>query len=222
VVKKDGVIIVNKPHLIKIFPLFYQKCLSSQLKKAKYLTLASLIALLQIHKQVSIERLATAWSYPLLFESRRRSFQRFLKLANLRIKNLWFPIVKYILSSNFNKQKVFVLAIDRAQWRLNNLFVISLSWEQRAIPLYWQILSKKCCSNIQEQKALIRPILRLLKDYEIMILGDRDFGSFKLAKWLWDKKINFVLRVKQERYIQSEGQEYQHLSEIGLIPGIWF
>ena len=114
--------------------------MSSQLKKAKYLTLASLIALLQIHKQVSIERLATAWSYPLLFESRRRSFQRFIKLGNLRIKNLWFPIVEYILSSNFNKQKVLVLAIDRTQWRLNNLFVISLSWDQRAIPLYWHIL----------------------------------------------------------------------------------
>jgi hypothetical protein len=117
---------------------------------------------------------------------------------------------------------VFVLAIDRTQWRLNNLFVISLSWEQRAIPLYWQILSKRGCSNIQEQQALIRPILRLLKNYEIMILGDRDFGSVKLAKWLRDKKSKFVLRVKQERYIQSEGQEYQHLSELGLIPGIWF
>jgi hypothetical protein len=154
VVKKDGVIMVNKLHLIKIFPLFYQKCLSSQLKKAKYLTLASLIALLQIHKQVSIERLATAWSYPLLFESRRRRFQRFIKLGNIRIKNLWFAIVEYILSSNFNKQKVLILAIDRTQWRLNNLFVISLSWEQRSILLYWQILSKKGCSKIQEQQAL--------------------------------------------------------------------
>jgi len=55
-----------------------------------------------------------------------------------------------------------------------------------------------------------------------MILVDRDFGSVKLAKWLSEKKIKLVLRVKQERYIQSEGQEYQHLYELGLIPGIWF
>ena len=88
-VKKDGVIIVSLPHLRKMFPLFYQKCLSSQLKKAEYLTLGIIVSLLQIHKQVSIERLATVWSYPVLFESRRRSFQRFLKLGNLRIENLF-------------------------------------------------------------------------------------------------------------------------------------
>jgi hypothetical protein len=50
----------------------------------------------------------------------------------------------------------------------------------------------------------------------------REFGSVKLAKWLTDKGIKFVLRVKQERYIQSEGQEYQQLHELGLIPGMGF
>jgi hypothetical protein len=69
---------------------------------------------------------------------------------------------------------------------------------------------------------LLQPVPRLLKDYEIILLGDREFGSVKLAKWLTDKGIKFVLRLKQERYIQSEGQEYQQLHELGLIPGIGF
>jgi hypothetical protein len=49
-----------------------------------------------------------------------------------------------------------------------------------------------------------------------------EFGSVKLAKWLTDKGIKFVLRVKQECYIQSEGQEDQQLHELGLIPGLGF
>ena len=69
--------------------------------------------------------------------------------------------------------------LHRTQWRLNNLFVVSLIWEQRAIPLYWQLLSKRGCNNIQEQQALLQPVLRLLKDYEIILLGDREFGSVK-------------------------------------------
>jgi len=115
-----------------------------------------------------------------------------------------------------------IVALDRTQWRLNNLFVVSLIWNQRAIPLYWQLLSKRGCSNIQEQQALLQPVLRLLKDYQIILLGDKKLGSVKLAKWLTDKGIKFVLRVKQERYIQSEWQEYQQLHELGLIPGIGF
>ena len=96
-----------------MLPLFYQKCLSSQLKKTEYLTLAIVVCLLQIHKQVSIERLATVWSYPILFESRRRNLQRFLKLPVRRIETLWFPLLEYILRTAFKNQQVLILAIDR-------------------------------------------------------------------------------------------------------------
>ena len=51
-----------------------------------------------------------------------------------------------------------------------------------------------------------------------MILGDREFGSVKLARWLCEKKVRFVLRVKQGRYIQEEGEEFKRLSECGLVP----
>ena len=82
-----------------------------------------------------------------------------------------------------------MVAIDRTQWRDKNIFVISLIWEHRSLPLYWQILSKKGSSNLQEQQLLIRPILRLLKKYQIVILGDREFGSVKLARWLCEKNV---------------------------------
>lgn len=205
-----------------MLPLFYQNCLSSQLKKTEYLTLVIVVCLLQIHKQVSIERLATVWSYPVLFESRRRNLQRFFKLPVLRIETLWFPLVKYILNTAFKNQSVLMLAIDRTQWRHNNLFFISLIWSQRAIPLYWEILPKRGSTNLQEQQNLITPVLDLLQDYQIIILGDREFGSVKLAQWLCDVSVKFVLRVKQERYIQSEKSEYQRLSELGLMPGAGF
>jgi hypothetical protein len=50
----------------------------------------------------------------------------------------------------------------------------------------------------------------------------REFGSVKLAQWLCDLSVKFVLRVKQERYIQFEKSEYQHLSDLGLMPGTSF
>ena len=104
-------------------------------------TLTILVFLLQTHKQVSIEALATLMPYPILFESRRRGIQRFLKLPILKIENLWFPLVKYILRTQFPQKKELKVAVDRTQWRDKNIFVISLIWEQRALPLYWQILS---------------------------------------------------------------------------------
>jgi len=154
-----------------MLPLFYQKCLSSQLKKTEYLTLAIVVCLLQIHKQVSIERLATVWSYPILFESRRRNLQRFFKLPVIRIETLWFPLIEYILRTAFKNQQVLILAIDSTQWRQNNLFFISLIWSQRAIPLYWEILPSIGSSNLQEQQNLITPVLSVLEGYKIILLG---------------------------------------------------
>jgi hypothetical protein len=45
-----------------------------------------------------------------------------------------------------------------------------------------------------------------------------EFGSVKRASWLCEKNIRFVLRVKQGRYIQEEGEEFKRLSECDLVP----
>jgi len=221
-VEKNGVAIVNKPPLLKMLPTFYQICWEHQLKQTQYLTLQILVFLLQAHKHVSIERLATVMPYPVLFESRRRGIQRFLMLPILNVETLWFPIIKYIVRTYIKSTKVLTLTIDRTQWRDKNIFVISLIWEQRAIPVFWQILPKRGSSNLSEQQRLISPALSLFKKYKIIILGDREFGSVKLAKWLCERKVKFALRVKQERYIKEEGQDYRRLSDLGLIPGTGF
>jgi hypothetical protein len=87
--------------------------------------------------------------------------------------------------------------------------------------LYWQILPKKGCRNIGEQKKLIRPILPLLNKYKFLLIGDREFGSVKLAKWLGEKNVRFVLRIQKGRYIE-EGENFKRLSDLGLMPGTSF
>ncbi len=108
--------------------------------------------------------------------------------------------------------------------------MLSIIWEKRSIPLYWRLLDKKGSSNISEQEALLAPVLELLSDYEVIVLGDslrdsfasREFGSVKLAYWLCQKQVKFILRVKQGRYIQSENSDYVRLSDFGLLPGTSF
>jgi hypothetical protein len=84
-----------------MFPQFYQNHLEKQLKPTQYHTLKSLVYILQSHKQVSIELLASFWPYSIQFESRRRSLQRFLQLDCFKIESLWFPLVKEILKAKF-------------------------------------------------------------------------------------------------------------------------
>lgn len=98
--------------------------------------------------------------------------------------------------------KRLIFAIDRTQWREQNVFIISLIEERRAIPVYWLILQKRGCSNLREQKVLIRPVLQLFKGYRLLVLADREFHRIKLAHWLHSKGIDFVLRQQESTYIQ--------------------
>jgi hypothetical protein len=62
----------------------------------------------------------------------------------------------------------------------------------------------------------------LLSDYEVIVLGDREFGSVKLASWLSSMDVKFIIRVKQGRYILGENSDYIRLSDLGLLPGTSF
>ena len=79
--------------------------------------------------------------------------------------------------------------------------MISLAWKKRAIPLYWKILIHKGVSNLTEQEAVIRPVLRLLKGQKIMMTGYREFYSIFLSHWFKKYQmpdIYFVLRQKNQ------------------------
>ena len=203
-----------------MLPEFYLTYLKSQLSASQLLTLEMLVWLLQFHKQVRIERLAACLPLPVLYESRRRHIQRFLILPQLSIPLLWFPLIKRILLTQIKLGTQVIVALDRTQWKENNLFVVSVIWEKRAIPVFWQFLENQGSSNLAKQQALLRPVLRLLKGYEIVVIGDREFRSVELAYWLKQKKVYFALRQKQGNYIKMKGQKYQKLSELGLAPGM--
>jgi len=178
-----------------MLPLSYQTHLKSQLNRADYLLLTLLVNLLQSIRQVKLESLATALPFPITFESRRKKIQRFLSLPHLTLETIWFPILQTWLLTNFEPQQVFYIAIDRTKWGRINLLMISLIWDRRALPIYWELLPKQGNSNLDAQTAAITKILRLFKDYKVVVLGDREFCSVKLGSWLAEQQVYFCLRL---------------------------
>ncbi|GAX34774.1 transposase [Nodularia sp. NIES-3585] len=221
-VKKDRSDIVNKTYLMKMIPLFYQKHLKSQLSLAEYLFLQILVNILQSIKNVNLERLANGIPLPIKFESRRKRIQRFLSLPNLTIEKIWFPIIKEWLSIYFTKGKIIYVAIDRTNWSRINLFMVSVIWDKRAFPIYFKLLPKLGSSNIDEQQKLLSQVMPLFHNYKICVLGDREFCSVKLAKYLQSLGVYFCLRLKKNEFVEVEKDIFQELNSLGLEPGVSF
>ena len=71
--------------------------------------------------------------------------------------------------------------------------MISIIYKNRAIPVYFELLSKLVSSNLSEQKKLISNIIGLFDNYQVVVLGDREFCSVKLDQWLDTQRCSAVL-----------------------------
>ncbi len=109
----------------------HQSQIEKHLTQSQILTLQLLIWLLQVHKQVKIEKLASCLPIPILYESRRKKIQRFLVLSSLSLPIFWFPIIKSIVEKKFKSGERLILVLDRSQWEDNNVFMISVIWRKR-------------------------------------------------------------------------------------------
>jgi len=202
-----------------MLPTFYQTHLQKQLTHAQFMLLTILLNVIQSEKQVRLERLARVFPYPITTESRRRKLQRFLDLPQLTITLIWFPLITYWLTTYCSVGQSLSIAIDRSQWGCINLFTIALIWQKRAIPLYWCLLPKLGNSNLSEQTLALQQVLPLLKEYKVILLGDREFGSVDLGNWLKAMGVSFCLRLKKNHCVETENLIWQRLDQLGVVPG---
>jgi hypothetical protein len=198
----------------------YQTLIRPYLSESQYLTLEILVWLLQTYKTCKLERLAASYPLPILYESRRKHLQRFLNSRALSVTLIWLPLIKQIITSKIPKSKRLIIALDRTHWQDNNLLMVSVIWKQRALPIYWIFIKAKGSSNLREQMAVLRPVFKLLKQYQLVIIGDREFRGVQLAYWLKRQKVQFVLRVQESSYVKIRGQESQKISDLELYPGM--
>lgn len=95
----------------------------------------------------------------------------------------------------------------------------SIVWKGRAIPLYWQRLETLGNSHYDEQTAFLVIALPRLADYRVVVLGDREFCSVDLARWLGQQGHAFCLRQKKSTYVLIADKPWLKLSGLGLVPG---
>ncbi len=202
-----------------MLPQFYQTHLQKYLSESQLITLKLLVWLLQSQKQVKIERLAATLPLPIQQNSRRRHIQRFLKLTRLSVVLVWFTLIKEIITQRIPKAKRLIIALDRTAWQENNILIASAIYKKRAFPIFWILLSKKGASNLREQQIVLRPVIKLFKAHQIVIVGDREFHSVDLAEWIDRQGVKFVLRQKKDTNFRLRRRKFNSLSSVQIAPG---
>lgn len=85
----------------------------------------------------------------------------FYLLVPTSILALWFPIIREVISRQIKVGTQLIIALNRTQWKENNVLMVSVIYQKRAFPIFWTLLYKKEAGNLVEQKQVLRPVIRL-------------------------------------------------------------
>ena len=80
--------------------------------------------------------------------------------------------------------------------------MVTIVWGTHALPLYWDLLNHEGNSSLLTQKRLLKIALKVLNPYPVLVIGDREFHSPKLAQWLDERGVAFALRQKKDLHFQ--------------------
>ena len=211
--------------------LIYHTHLQEYLSPEQIVFIEMLLRVIQVFKEIKIEKLAGRIPLPIKFESRRKAIQRFLLERALDISLLWLPIIKQIVDRKMSKpkhrtkkkdrveRKTIYLAMDRTQWQEHNILMVAIIIDKRALPIYWEFLDKKGCSNLAEQQQVLRPVFKLFSEYQIFLLGDREFRGVHLAAWLTQLKIKYVFRIKGGTWVETSNGQLCLVNELECKSG---
>jgi hypothetical protein len=173
-------------------------------RKETLQTLALLMTGIFQSSDVRLGRIARKVPLPIKQDSVEQRFRRWLKNPHIDERLIYDPIARGLLFSL--RCTRLRLQIDRTligdQF---NILKLTLYWRKRAIPLVWKVLPHQGSSAYADWVALFDHVATLLPpDAQVVVLGDREFGTadmMALARWHgWD----YCLRVKGDQFIWHE------------------
>jgi hypothetical protein len=65
-------------------------------------------------------------------------------------------------------------------------------------------------------------VIPLFENYKICVLGDREFCSVWLAKYLQESGVYFCLRLRKSEFVEKQKDIWLELNALGLAPGVAF
>jgi hypothetical protein len=151
-------------------------------------------------------------------DSLKKRVQRFLKNASVTVEEYCEPLARRILRRLAAGRARIHLTLDRTEWGDFNLLYVCVGWRGRALPLLWRMLAPGA-SSFAEQQALLATVAPWLpQGADVLLLGDREFGTGVLAQWALQQSWGVCLRLRAHEYVRQAGARHFEMLPL-LLPG---
>jgi hypothetical protein len=169
-------------------------------------------------KSLQVGQIITATPLAGTRDTLKKRVQRFLRNPSVAVELYYEPLARRILQRLVGGGARIHLTVDRTEWRDFNILYVCVGWRGRALPLLWGMLGPGA-SSFAEQKALLAVVARWLpRRAEVLLLGDREFGTGVLAQWALRQGWGVCLRLRAHEYVCRAGDPYFEMLPL-LLPG---
>lgn len=116
-------------------------------------------------------------------------------------------------------EPLYTIAVDRTEWQLGkswvNILVLSVTYKNLSVPIFWTVIDEKGCSDDEERKAILQKFIDEFGEESIhFVTADREFCSKQWLSFLIKKKISYRLRIKANYQITNAKGELIRASRL--------
>jgi hypothetical protein len=169
-------------------------------------------------KSLQVGQIITALPLAGTRDSLKKRVQRFLKNEDVISDIYYQPLAQRILRRLVAGGTRVHLTLDRTEWGAFNILYVCVGWRGRALPLLWGMLGPGASSFV-EQKELLAVVAQWLpRRADVLLLGDREFGTGVLAQWALQQGWGVCLRLRAHEYGCRAGAPYFEQLPL-VLPG---
>jgi hypothetical protein len=159
-------------------------------------------------KSLQVGQILTALPLAGTRDTLKKRVQRFLKNPDVTVELYYEPLARRILQRLAAGGARIHLTIDRTEWGAINILYIGVGWRGRALPLVWGILGPGASSFVEQEVLLAVVASWLPRRADVLLLGDREFGTGVLAQWARRQGWGVCLRLRAHEYVCRAGAAY--------------
>jgi hypothetical protein len=169
-------------------------------------------------KSLQLGQIVTALPLEGTRDTLKKRVQRFVKNAGVTVEEYYEPLARHILQRLAAGGARIHLTIDRTEWGDFNILYVGVGWRGRALPLLWRML-RPGASSFAEQKAVLGVVSGWVPPgADVLLLGDREFGTGVLAQWALQQNWGICLRLRAHEYVRRAGAAHFEMLPL-LLPG---
>lgn len=157
-------------------------------------------------------KLAESCDLKVKVESIERRIQRFVA----QIKFDAVVLARFILGL-FDLPEKLVFIMDRTNWQHGNtdinFLVLAVLINGVAVPVYWELLPHRGNSRTNKREDFMRFLLSIVPTHRIkLLLADREFIGEKWFTHLFESRIPFCIRIRENMLIEKSGQSDEFIN----------